>query len=134
MSAGVAKGRSSLTRSRAAQLLRVGTRRCHLVAAREIMVARAVIADTLQSHPPSSLRVRRAGFAVLLIGLLGACLYYWAETRAAGSAAYDPDPRTHQQLQREIALQQGTMGVLLLEWSEALQRPATQAVIIAVVA
>ena len=79
-------------------------------------------------------RLRLIGRVVLVLGLIGAGIFYGVEARPAPRAMDDMMPGYAKSQAREMGRLMGHTGVMMLEWQEALDRPGTQAVIIAVVA
>src|ERR1700726_3992636 len=71
------------------------------------------------------------GFVVVGLGIPGAGLFYWIEVRAAAPMIDELLPDYSRERTRDIGIMMGTLGVLMLGWTDALQRPGTQAIIIA---
>jgi hypothetical protein len=78
-------------------------------------------------------RQRAIGTAVLALGVVGACLFYWFNAHPADPAMDDLLPGYSRSQAREIGQLMGHTGVIMIEWQDALARPGTQAVIIAAV-
>jgi uncharacterized protein YjeT (DUF2065 family) len=78
-------------------------------------------------------RLRVIGILVLVLGITGACLFYWVEARSAAPTIDDLLPDDSRARAREIGILMGTFGVMMLGWADALARPGTQAIIIAAV-
>ena len=83
------------------------------------------------SSPKESERLRAIGTVVLVLGIAGACLFYAIEARPAGPTMDELLPGYARASAREIGIQMGTIGVLLMEWQDVLERPGTQAILIA---
>ena len=76
-------------------------------------------------------RLRGIGVLVLVLGIVGACLFYWIQTLPGSPSSLDALlPDDSQAQARQIGIMMGTFGVMMLGWGNALQRPGTQAVII----
>jgi hypothetical protein len=73
------------------------------------------------------------GILVLVLGIAGACLFYWVEARSAAPTIDDLLPDYSRARAREIGILMGNFGVMMLGWTDALERPGTQAIIIAAV-
>jgi hypothetical protein len=78
-------------------------------------------------------RLRVIGILVLVLGITGACLFYWVEARSAAPTIDDLLPDYSRARAREIGILMGNFGVMMLGWADALERPGTQAIIIAAV-
>ncbi|HVC21258.1 MAG TPA: hypothetical protein VNE16_14380 [Vicinamibacterales bacterium] len=93
--------------------------------------------DNRHDDPTSSLRLRKRlrtiGALVLLVGISGAWLLYWFETRYAGPTMDQLLPGYAQADARQMGILYGGTGVLMSEGLEQLKRPDTQAIIIAAV-
>ena len=76
-------------------------------------------------------RLRVAGTLTLLLGIAGACLFYWHKTGPAEPRLEDLLPRYEREETRDIGIQMGTFGVVLLRWQQTLERPAVQAGLLA---
>jgi len=76
-------------------------------------------------------RFRTVGVLVLVLGIAGAGLFYLIEGRGAAPTIDTAFPDDSQAQARQIGIMMGTFGVLMLGWGEALQRPGTQAILIA---
>ena len=83
--------------------------------------------------PRESERLRAIGVLVLMLGIVGAGLYYWHEFRPATRTIADLQPDYEKARARDIGRMMGHSGVMMLEWQDALDLPGTQAVIIAAV-
>lgn len=75
-------------------------------------------------------RLRVIGTTVLIVGLAGASVFYWAQTRSHDPTMDDLLPGYSQARARQTGIVMGTFVVTLLEWADALKDPGTQAVII----
>lgn len=78
-----------------------------------------------------SRRLRVIGTLVLLFGIAGACLFYLIEGRPAGPTMDELLPGYERARTRQIGILMGPTGVMLMEWQDALERPGTQAILIA---
>jgi hypothetical protein len=78
-------------------------------------------------------RLRVIGTLVLVLGIAGACLFYVIEGHPAGPTMDELLPGYARASEREIGIQMGTFGVMLMEWQNALERPGTEAILIAAV-
>jgi hypothetical protein len=75
-------------------------------------------------------RLRLIGIIVLALGISGAGTVYWLGTR---SPDLNDDPSMlgfNKREHRQMGLLYGKMGTLVEDWSEDLNRPGTQAVLI----
>lgn len=92
-------------------------------------------ADHPQSAPDSparwSLRLRRAGVAVLLGGSLVAGVVYWQGTRAPDLSDDPAMLGFNRARERQMAILYGKMGTLIEDGLDDLKRPGTQAALIA---
>jgi hypothetical protein len=88
---------------------------------------------TRWSSAAPSKRLRALGILVLVVGVAGAGLFYWIETRSAVPTMDDLMPGYSQARSRQIGIMMGDLGVTLMEWLDALKEPRTQAMIIAAV-
>jgi hypothetical protein len=88
------------------------------------------VVPDLESSLKHSARLRIAGILMVVFGISAACVFYWIQSRSATPSLEDTLPDYRRQLAREIGIQQGTFGVMMLDWVEALRRPGTQAIII----
>jgi hypothetical protein len=79
-------------------------------------------------------RLRVIGALVLALGIAGAGLFYVIEARPAGPTMDELLPGYARARTREIGILMGPTGVTLMEVEDALERPGTQAVLIAAVA
>jgi hypothetical protein len=77
-------------------------------------------------------RWKLAGKIVLVAGLLYAPVHYVVKTRQAEERLGDLLPSYDKTMNREMRVQMGTLGIVLMQWSDALAQPGTQAVLIAV--
>jgi hypothetical protein len=92
-------------------------------------------ADPVQTAAErESARLRLAGKVVLAAGLLGSPVFYWVQTRLAEPSIEDLIPGSREATAREIGRLMGTFGMLLMQWAEALERPGSEAAIMAGVA
>ena len=78
-----------------------------------------------------SAQLRVIGIVVLVMGILGAGVFYVIETRYAKPTMNELMPGYARQEARQIGMLMGTFGVQMLEWRDALERPGTEAVLIA---
>jgi hypothetical protein len=83
------------------------------------------------SSARESAHLRTIGIVVLIVGILGAGIFYVVETRSATPAMNELMPGYARQEARQVGMLMGTFGVLMLEWRDALERPGTEAVLIA---
>ncbi len=77
-------------------------------------------------------RLRMIGVLVLLLGLGGAGVVYWTGSPPEDLSADPATARAYKTEARDIEINFGKMGLILNEWMADLQRPGTQAAIIAV--
>ena len=77
-------------------------------------------------------RLRRIGFIVLVAGIAAAGLVYWKGTRSPDLSADLSMQGFNRAEQRQMARLYGKSGLLIDEWSDALARPSTQAILIVV--
>jgi hypothetical protein len=76
-------------------------------------------------------RLRMIGVIVLLLGISSACIVYWIGTRSA-DLIDDPLLAGYSKAEsRQIEILIGKMGLLMVNFIDALKRPDTQAFIIA---
>ncbi|MGB7768311.1 MAG: hypothetical protein WBN22_05585 [Verrucomicrobiia bacterium] len=80
-----------------------------------------------------SKRLRTIGVIVLLLGLAGAGAVYWWGTHSSGPTEDELLPGNAKAVSHQMGVLYGKMGVLILEWSDDLKQPGTQAVIIVAV-
>ncbi len=73
------------------------------------------------------------GVLVLLAGIAGAGLLYWAETRSAEPTMDELMPGYSKMEKRQMGILFGGTGVVLSDGLDDLKRPDTQATIIVVV-
>lgn len=76
-------------------------------------------------------RLRAAGILVLVLGIVGACLLYWLETRFAGPTIDQLLPGYAEMESRQMGILFGTSGAVLSGWLDDLKRPDVQAIIMA---
>jgi hypothetical protein len=79
-------------------------------------------------------RLRVIGILVMMLGITSACLFYWIEARSAVPTIDELLPDYSRDRARQIGILMGNFGVMMLEWTAALNHPAAQAVMIAAVA
>ena len=77
-------------------------------------------------------RWRLAGKIILIVGLCYAPVHYVLQMRAAEERLGDLLPAYDKAMNREMQIQMGTLGLVLMQWNDALHEPITQAIIIAV--
>jgi hypothetical protein len=77
-------------------------------------------------------RWKLAGKIILIVGLCYAPVHYVIKSRQAEARLGDILPGYDKTMNREMAMQMGTLGLVLMQWREALEQPATQAVLVAV--
>jgi hypothetical protein len=75
--------------------------------------------------------LRRVGVGVLIVGILAAAWVYWNGTRNWQPGEEELLAGYQKQMNREMAVQMGTFGLVMMQWTNALKRPGTQAVIVA---
>ena len=64
----------------------------------------------------------------------GACVFYWVQTRYAPPSIDDLLPTYERERTRNVGIMsRGPLGVMMLGWTQALESPATQAIIIAAI-
>ena len=78
-----------------------------------------------------SARVRVAGTLVLVCGIVGACLFYWIQTRSLPQAIDEFAAGYEKARQRQMGIMMGNLGVVMVGWMETLADPAAQALMIA---
>ena len=78
-------------------------------------------------------QLRLTGSIVLLAGITAAALVYWMGTRSPDLSDLLSMQGFHRAEQRQMGRLFGKSGLLINEWSEALAKPGTQAILIAVV-
>jgi hypothetical protein len=86
---------------------------------------------TADARSKSAARVRIAGILVLVLGLCAAPVYYWRQTRVAEENLGEILSGYDKAMDREMRVQQGTFGIVHMQWSQALSRPGTGAFLIA---
>jgi hypothetical protein len=91
-----------------------------------------LVPTELSSFKPSE-RLRVIGIFVLVLGITGACVFYVVESRSAAPTLEDLLPDYARSQARQIGILMGNFGVLMFQWSQALGRPGTQAIIIAAI-
>lgn len=75
-------------------------------------------------------RLRAIGWLVLAVGLAGAAVLYWVETRNADPLLDDLTALGYSRsLQHGMGVMMGQSGVILTEWQQDLTSPIGQAVI-----
>jgi hypothetical protein len=95
-----------------------------------------VAADENPKNPVKSSRrhasqLRWIGFIVLVTGVTASGLVYWLGTRSPDLSANLSMQGFNRAEQRQMARLYGKSGLLIDEWSDALARPGTQAILIA---
>ena len=73
------------------------------------------------------------GALVLLLGLGGAGIVYWTGSPPVDLSSDPATARDYKTETRDIEINFGKMGLLMNEWMTDLERPGTQAAIIALV-
>ena len=81
-----------------------------------------------------SRRLRVVGALVFVCGLIGASVYYVVEARPEPLSIDSALPGYDKARNRQMGMLMGHTGVMMMEWQETLDRPGTQAVLIAAVA
>ncbi len=81
-----------------------------------------------------SKRFRVIALVVVTVGVGGAYLLYWMQTRGAGPTMDDLMPGYTRKRERQMGIMMGSLGMTMMEWMDALKEPRTQAIIIAAVA
>jgi len=80
-------------------------------------------------------RLRVGGAAILALGLVCAVLFYAYQLHRQPDDDLDALlPRYERDMRHDIAVQQGTLGLILMEWQETLAQPGAKALMIAGVA
>ena len=74
------------------------------------------------------------GALVFVCGLMGASVYYVVEARPEPLSIDSALPGYDKARNRQMGMLMGHTGVMMMEWQETLDRPGTQAVLIAAVA
>lgn len=78
-------------------------------------------------------RLRRYGWAVLVVGLAGDAVFYWIQERSADAALDDTTALGYSRsMQHQMGVMMGHFGILLTQWQAALTTPLGEAVAIAV--
>ena len=78
-------------------------------------------------------RLRKIGVLVLLLGLGGAGAVYWMGSPPVDLSSDPATARDYKMERRDIEINFGKMGLLMNEWMADLERPGTQAAMIALV-
>jgi hypothetical protein len=90
--------------------------------------------DNPISNPDSHARrlkwLRTLGVLILLLGLGGAGAVYWTGTPPDDLSADPATARSYKTESRDIEINFGKLGLLMIEWENDLKYPGTQAVII----
>jgi hypothetical protein len=76
-------------------------------------------------------RLRIIGLVVLVAGLAGAGLFYRIQTRSSVPTVDELLPGYSQRRARQTGIIMGSFVVTLLGWADALEEPATQALVMA---
>jgi hypothetical protein len=80
-------------------------------------------------------RLRTAGTIVAVIGIVAATIFYIYRVRQQPADDLNAlIPRYERDMRHEIGVQQGAMGIILMEWQERLTQPGAEALMIAGVA
>lgn len=74
---------------------------------------------------------RIAGKIVLVVGLCYAPIHYVVKSRQAEERLGDLLPAYDKTMDREMRVQMGTFGLVLMQWRDALEQPGAQAILIA---
>ena len=77
-------------------------------------------------------RWRLAGKIILVAGLCYAPIHYVYASRSADERLGDLLPAYDKTMDREMRVQMGTFGMVLMQWRDALEQPGTQAILIAI--
>jgi len=83
---------------------------------------------------PRARQLRITGLLVLVLGVTGACLFYWIAARAAAPTMDELFPGYSRNRSRQVGILMGSMVVTMMQLLDTLKDPFTEAVIIAVVA
>ena len=78
-------------------------------------------------------RLRVIGRFVLVLGIVGACVFYWVEPPSKAQILDESVPGYAKSQAHEMGILMGHTGVMMMEWQDVLDRPGTQAIIIAAV-
>ncbi|MGA2684507.1 MAG: hypothetical protein ABSF51_05595 [Verrucomicrobiota bacterium] len=89
--------------------------------------------QTAGPNPPRSTsgRLRLIGLMVLLLGLAGAGLVYWIGTHSGEPTEDELLTGNARAESHQMGVLYGKMGILVLQWSDDLKQPGTQAILIA---
>ncbi|MDE3154310.1 MAG: hypothetical protein KGN76_04370 [Acidobacteriota bacterium] len=79
-------------------------------------------------------RFRAAAFIVLIVGVVGAGLLYWLETRSAQPSMEELMPGYTKMNDRQMGILFGQTGVFLSDGLDKLKQPGVQAIILVVAA
>jgi hypothetical protein len=91
-----------------------------------------VIEETsIETRRKLAARWKIVGIVVLVAGLAFAPIYYWIQSRQMEQSLGELLPGYEKSMQREVAIQMGPLGLVLMQWSDALARPGVQAFLIA---
>jgi len=71
------------------------------------------------------------GLMVLLLGLAGAGLVYWIGTHSGEPTEDELLTGNARAESHQMGVLYGKMGILILQWSDDLKQPGTQAILIA---
>jgi hypothetical protein len=95
--------------------------------------AMSVNDQTAGPNPPRSTsgRLRLIGLMVLLLGLAGAGLVYWIGTHSGEPTEDELLTGNARAESHQMGVLYGKMGILVLQWSDDLKQPGTQAILIA---
>ncbi len=87
------------------------------------------------SRATKSGRLRVTGAVIVVIGVVAAAIFYFYKvSQEPGDDLNALIPRYERDMRHDIGVQQGTMGILLMEWQERLTQPGAEALMIAGVA
>ena len=78
-----------------------------------------------------SKRLRLIGLMVLLLGLVAAGAVYWIRTHFGEPSEDELLAGNARAESHQMGVLYGKMGVLILQWSDDLKQPGTQAILIA---
>ena len=76
-------------------------------------------------------RLRIAGRVILVCGIAAAILFYWIQSRHAAPEIDELAAGFVKARDRQIGQLMGPLGVTLNQWMEVLQRPLSEAILIA---
>ena len=93
---------------------------------RQTPVKRAV----QRSGPARAHKLQLAGAVLLVAGLLTSAQIYWTKIRHPTPTIEDLLPASAKEHRRQMGILYGTVGLLAVDLSNALARPATQAVLV----